>query len=66
MVTLLGDTSGGGSCEVFPLTTAWGASITISGSRRLSFIKNGSFYDIDRGIEPDVVFTKIQTFYDRE
>ena len=66
LVTLLGDTSGGGSCEVFPMTTAWGASITISGYKRLSFIKNGSFYDIERGIEPDVVFTKIQTFYDRE
>ncbi len=66
MVTLLGDTSGGGSCEVFPMTTAWGTSITISGCKRLSFIKNGSFYDIDRGIEPDVVFTRIPTFYNRE
>ena len=66
MVTLLGDTSGGGSCEVFPLTTAWGASLTISGPKRLSFIKNGSFYDIDRGIEPDVVFTRIPTFYSRQ
>ena len=66
MVTLLGDTSGGGSCEVFPLTTAWGASFRISGFKRLSFIKNGSFYDIDRGIEPDVIFTRIPTFYNRQ
>ncbi len=66
LVTLMGDTSGGGSCEVLPLTTAWGASLNISGFKRLSFIKNGSFYDIDRGIEPDVVFTKVSTFYDRQ
>ena len=66
LVTLMGDTSGGGSCEVLPLTTAWGTSINVSGFRRLSFIKNGSFYDIDRGIEPDVVFTKVSTFYDRQ
>ena len=66
LVTLMGDTSGGGSCEVLPLTTAWGTSFNVSGFRRLSFIKNGSFYDIDRGIEPDVVFTKVSTFYDRQ
>ena len=66
LVTLLGNTSGGGSCEVFPLTTAWGSSIVISGCKRLSFIKNGSFYDIDRGIEPDVIFTRIETFYNRQ
>ena len=66
LVTLMGDTSGGGSCEVLPMTTAWGASFNVSGFRRLSFIKNGSFYDIDRGIEPDVVFTKVSTFYDRQ
>ncbi len=31
-----------------------------------SLFKNGSFYDIDRGIEPDVVFTKIPTFFNRQ
>lgn len=66
LVTLMGSASGGGSCEVLPLTTAWGTCFDVSGFRRLSFIKNGSFYDIDRGIEPDVVFNRIQTFYDRQ
>lgn len=66
LVTLLGDTSGGGSCEMFPMTTAWGTSFSISGNKRLSFIKNGSVYDIDRGIEPDVIFNRIETFYNRE
>lgn len=66
LVTLLGDTSGGGSCTVLPLTTAWGTSFRISGFSRVSFIKNGSAYDTDRGIEPDVVFTRIPTFYDRK
>jgi hypothetical protein len=65
MVTLLDDTGGGGGCEVFPLTTAWGAAFVISGCTRLSFIGNGSFYDIDRGIEPDVIFTRIPTFRNR-
>jgi hypothetical protein len=66
LVTLMGDTSGGGSCEVLPLTTAWGTTYKVSGFKRLSFIKNGSFYDIDRGIEPDVIFTRIETFYNRQ
>ena len=52
-VTLLGRTSGGGSCVVQPLSTAYGTSFQISGRLRLSFLKNGSFYDIDQGADPD-------------
>ena len=43
VVTLLGKTSGGGSCVVLPLTTAYGTFFRISGPSRLAFTMNGSF-----------------------
>ena len=64
-VTLLGRTSGGGSCIVLFASSAWGTSFRISSPKRLSFIKNGSYYDIDRGADPDFVITKIEKYYDR-
>ncbi len=66
LVTLLGTQSGGGSCVVQYMTTAWGTVFRISGYRRLAFVKNGSFYDVDRGVEPDVTLTKLSSFYDRQ
>ena len=65
-VTLLGRPSSGGSCTVQFLSTAWGTSFDISGSQRMSFLKNGSFYDIDQGVEPDFVLSRPESFYDRE
>ena len=65
-VTLIGRTSGGGACEVQPMSTAWGSTFQISGNKRLSFRKNGSFYDIDEGVAPDIYITHIETLYDRE
>lgn len=65
-VTLVGRTSGGGSCVVQQLTTAGGAAFQVSGMQRLSIMKNGSFYDIDAGMDPDVYLRRIDTFYDRE
>ena len=64
-VTLIGKTSGGGSCVVQPLTTAAGALFQISGQKRVSITKNGSFYDVDTGVEPDVYLRDVETFYDR-
>ena len=64
-VTMVGQTSGGGSCVVLPCTTASGALFQISGTHQLSFMKNGSFYNIDSGVDPDVVLTKAESFYDR-
>ncbi len=66
VVTLLGRTSGGGSCVVQPATTAWGTMFTFSSPRRLSFLKNGSFYDIDQGVEPDFVIDDMSMIYDRK
>ena len=63
--TLLGRTSGGGSCVVQVLSTAHGSIFQISGRRRLSFLKNGSFYDIDQGVDPDYYIDDISHYYDR-
>ncbi|MBO5544533.1 MAG: hypothetical protein J5949_07855 [Oscillospiraceae bacterium] len=64
-VTLLGKTSGGGSCVVQPMTTAYGTVFQISSSQRMSFLKNGSFYDIDQGVEPDYYIDHVDNYYDR-
>ena len=63
--TLLGKTSGGGSCMVGFCTTAWGTSFRISSYNRLSFVKNGSYYDVDKGVEPDHVIDNFDHYYDR-
>ena len=66
MVTLLGRTSGGGSCVVGYNTTAWGSSYQYSSSKQLSFTKNGSYYNVDQGVEPDFIIDDFTHFYDRE
>ena len=65
-VTLLGDTTGGGSCGVLYASSAWGTCFQISANTRLSFLKNGALYDIDRGADPDFVITKPEKYYDRQ
>ena len=64
-VTLLGRTSGGGSCNVLNANSPWGTSFQISANTRVSFLKNGSFYDVDRGAQPDVVISTPEKYYDR-
>ena len=66
IVTLLGRTSGGGACVVQPLSTADGSIFQISGAKQLSFLKNGAFYDVDRGADPDFPLMRPESFYDRE
>ena len=62
---LLGKTSGGGSCVVQHMTTAWGTTFQTSGYRRIAFVKNGSYYDVDRGVEPDHIIDTYEHFFDR-
>ena len=64
-VTLIGRKSGGGACTVQPMSSAWGSMFTVSGNKRLSFRINGSFYDVDEGVEPDVYISRVETLYDR-
>lgn len=47
-------------------TTAWGTTYQYSSAKRLSFVKNGSYYDVDQGVEPDHVIDNYAHFYDRE
>ena len=65
MVTLLGRTSGGGACSILNVSTAWGTSFQISVNICASFLKNGAFYDVDRGADPDFVLPKPEQYYDR-
>ena len=65
-VTLIGRTTGGGSCVVQPMSTAYGTIFQISSCNRMSFLKNGSFYDIDQGVDPDYYIDDIANLYNRE
>lgn len=65
-VTLIGQTSGGGSCSVLPMTTANGAMFRISSPNRMSYVKNGSYYDTDLGLDPDYYISHPSNFYNRE
>lgn len=64
-VVLLGETSGGGSAVVYETMAADSTIFRISSRYVMSENKNGSNYDIDKGIEPHV---RLQpgTLYDRE
>ena len=64
-VTLLGRSSGGGACVVQPISSAWGTCFRISGPMRLCRAKNGSYYDIDQGAEPDYTISDPAAYYDR-
>lgn len=65
-VTILGQESGGGSCAIHPLCTAGGSRYQVSGYRMFSVMKNGSFYDVDRGADPDYFIGDVNRFYDRK
>ena len=58
--------NGGGSCVVRRLSTSWGSCCQISGAKRISFAKNGAYYDVDRGVDPDYFIRDYNNFYDRE
>lgn len=64
-VTLIGQPTGGGSCVVLPCTTAAGTVFQISGSKQVSIIQNGTFYNTDAGVEPDFRLDKPESYYDR-
>ena len=65
-VTILGQTSGGGSCSIHAFSTAYGTGFQISGYRRFSVMANGSFYDIDTGAEPHHFIIDPAKYYNRE
>ena len=64
--TILGRTSGGGACAVQPAYTADGTFFQYSGKFKLCTSKNGIFYSVDEGVDPDYTITDIAHFYDRK
>ena len=65
-VSIIGQKSGGGACTVGTISTATGTVLDISSNTRLSYIKNGSFYNVDLGAEPDFAISKYEHLFDRE
>ena len=63
-VTLLGRRSGGGSCVIQEISTACGALLRLSGTARISSVINGSFYNVDTGVEPDIYIANGKQMYD--
>ena len=64
-VTLIGQKTAGGSCSVSYSVAADGTMFRISSNSDLSIVKNGSFYSIDQGIEPDIYIRDLSKIYDR-
>jgi C-terminal processing protease CtpA/Prc len=64
-VTIVGKTSTGGGCVVRHGVTADGTTFNISNSKQFATVKNGTYYSVDHGVEPDIPLTKIESFYDR-
>ena len=64
-VTLLGRKTYGGSCIVFNASNAIGSRFAISGNTQCSFPKNGAFYNIDQGIDPDYPLSNPKSYFDR-
>ena len=51
---------------ILPGCTASGALFQISGTKQISVVRNGAFYNTDKGIEPDIYLAARESFYDRE
>ena len=61
--TIIGVTSGGGSSTVQHSSTADGTYFQMSSKNVISLNKNGSNYDIDRGVEPHYYINNQANFY---
>lgn len=65
-VKIIGETSGGGCSQVFPLITTDGTILGISGGGVLCHEKNSHYSDIDDGATPDFTITEKSKIFDRE
>lgn len=61
-VLLMGQTSGGGSCEVGYLSTLLGSTMQISSEQMLVTMKNGYIRDIDGGVAPEIPLSSNRMF----
>ena len=64
-ILFIGQTSGGGACEVGYLSTATGSMMQISSEYRFVTMKNGYIRDIDGGLDPDIYLT-LNKMFDRD
>ncbi len=65
-VKIIGQTSGGGTCQVFPLITTDGTVLNISGNSVLSTESNSHYQNIDNGATPDFTIDEASKLSDRE
>ena len=65
-VALIGQHTGGGACSISPMSTADGSFFRTSSNMQLSFMRNGSFYDVDQGVDPDYFIHDLSFLYDRQ
>ena len=65
-IALIGHRTGGGACTIEPLATADGSFFRTSSNVQLSFMRNGSFYDVDQGVDPDYYINDLSFLYDRQ
>jgi hypothetical protein len=64
-VKIIGQKSGGGTCQVFPLILTDGTIIDISGGAMLAKETNSHYEDIDDGATPDYTITDVDKMFDR-
>lgn len=62
---LVGRKTGGGGCAVQACITPDGTAFTFSGNYKFSAVRNGKYYTIDEGVEPDHPIDDAKKMYDR-
>ena len=65
-VTLIGETSGGGGFAVQLAYTAGGTLMAFSSPITLSTVINGSYYGIDKGVDPHYYLSNLKNYFERE
>ncbi len=65
-VTVIGETTGGGSCVVYQSVTANGTFFQMSGPTEICTYKNGRLISVDDGVTPDYKITSYEKYFDRE
>ncbi len=66
LVTLIGQRSGGGACAVGAMSMADGTIFNCSSRYCISTSINGSYYDVDEGVEPHYTLPDMSQYYDRQ
>ena len=65
LVTLIGQRSSGGTCAVGSISMADGTIFNCSSRYCISTSINGSYYDVDEGVEPHYTLPDMSQYYNR-